>query len=173
MKSGQLTEILGIPVQDVRNVDSEVTLGQSVVNLSQWLQNIIDAGWQTLEEVLGEQTDKLVFARSRASAEGVLRAQQIYLETQPIGNSLALVVDVQSKEYQERNIRLQVHPINGKTLPQSLKSVVLDISGKTLLEVQTKNTDKRIELNISGKPGEQFSLHIQLGEANIIRNFVI
>ncbi|MBW4571827.1 MAG: hypothetical protein KME31_28555 [Tolypothrix carrinoi HA7290-LM1] len=26
---------------------------------------------------------------------------------------------------------------------------------------------------ISGKPGEQFSLHIQLGEANIIRNFVI
>ncbi|MBD6616711.1 DUF1822 family protein [Komarekiella sp. 'clone 1'] len=171
-KSGQLTEILGIPVQDVIGVDSNVGLNKTLVNLSQWLQNIIEAGWQTVEEVLGE-TDKLVFARSGTGDQGVLRAQQIDLEMQAIANSLALVVAVQPKADHQRDIRLQVYPISSKTLPQGLKCIVLDTSGKNLLEVQAKNTNKSIQLNISGKPGEQFSVQIQLGDASTKRNFVI
>jgi Protein of unknown function (DUF1822) len=50
---------------------------------------------------------------------------------------------------------------------------VLDTSGKTLLEVEAKNADRWIQLNISGKPVEQFTVQIQLGDVNRKLNFVI
>ncbi|MDF5733709.1 MAG: DUF1822 family protein, partial [Rhizonema sp. PD38] len=173
-KSGELAEILGIPVQDVRNVDFDISLDEIVVSLSQWLQNVIGAGWQTVEEVLGTQKANLVFAtRSILSVESVVRAKQINLEIPGSENSLGLVVAVIPKSTDGRDIHLQVHSSSSKTLPQGLKCVVLDISGKNLFEVKAKNNDRWIQLGISGQVGEQFSVQIQMGDANTTQNFVI
>lgn len=181
---GKLTEILGIPVEDVRlesasaspqpSDEPEIAPSKTLVNLSQWLQDVIEAGWQTVEEILGTERANLVFAsRSAAFQQGVVRAKQIDLGMQPTGQSLSLVVAVMSKAAQERVIRLQVHPTGSKTLPPGLKCVAFDKFGKILLKVQAKNADNWIQLDISGKPGEQFSVEVALGDPSATQNFVI
>lgn len=172
-KSGQLTEILGIPVQDVRDVDCTTSPQQSLVNLSQWLQNVIDSSWQNLEEVLGTKQEQLIFARGDSSVENIIRSQQINLTIQSSDVLLALVVAVKATSAENRNICLQVHSITDNYLPQGLKCAVLDISGKNILEVQAQQKDKWIKLDINGHPGEQFTLQIDIDDAIIIRNFMI
>ncbi len=175
-RSGELQQILGVTVEAVQFIteDTPVAISQMVVNLSQWLDNVIEGTWQTVEDVLGTQRANQVFpARSVPLSEGVVRAIQFDLEIEPTSASLALVVAVIPNN-QEMAIRLQVHPTGSKTyLPPGLKCLVLDTSGKILLEVQAKNYDERMQLNINGKPGEQFRLLIQIGDAIWAQNFMI
>ncbi len=172
-KSGQLTEILGIPVIDVRGVDSSVVPEQTLVNLSQWLQNIIDASWKSLEDVFATQQEQLVFARGDGDEDSVIRVQEIQLAIESEEILLALVVAVKPISTDVRNIRLEVHPISSKTLPQGLKCIVVDISGNNLFEVEAQNSDKWIRLNINDNPGEQFNTKIVLGDVTTTRKFMI
>lgn len=173
-KSGQLTEILDIPVTDVRDVDFSVSPQHILVNLSQWLQNAIDDSWKTLEELFGTQQGKLVFARGNNSVDNIVRAQQIQLAIESEEILLALVVAVKPIFAEDIKIRLEVHSITSKTLPQGLKCIVIDnLSGKSLLEVEAQNSDKFIQLDINGKPGEQFNAKIQIGDVTTIRKFMI
>jgi hypothetical protein len=173
IKSGQLKEISGIPIQYIESEVSNSLLSQTLVNLEQWLQNIIDASWQTVKDVLGEETGKLVVARSAVSTEGVLRAQRIDLEIESTVTSLALVVSIQPTSSEERDIRLAVYSIDSTTLPIGLKFIVLDTSGKILKEDEAKKADKLFQLKISGKTGECFSLRIELANANTSWSFII
>ena len=172
-KSGKLTEILDIPVTDVRDVESSVASEEALVNLSQWLQNIIDASWKTLEDVFRTQQEQLVFARGDAAVDSIIRVQKIQLAIESEEILLALVVAVEPISDNARDICLQVHPITSKTLPQDLKCTVADISGNHLCEVEAQNGDKWIRLNINGNPGEQFNAKIQIGDVTTIRKFMI
>ncbi|KAB8316235.1 DUF1822 family protein [Tolypothrix campylonemoides VB511288] len=175
LKSGQLTDIHGISVKDVQGVDSDVSLHQRVVNLSQWLQNGIDTGWQTVEEVLGIQRANLIFAaRSAPPSVGVVRAKQINLGIQPNTQLVDLIVDVIPETNQEIGISLQVHPIDNQIyLPQGLKCSVLDTSGEVVLESQARNADNWIQLDIGVEPGDQFTIKITLENALVTQNFTV
>ncbi|AFY32895.1 DUF1822 family protein [Calothrix sp. PCC 7507] len=169
-KSGELKEILDIPVQ---SVDSDVSFSEVVVNLSQWLQNIIVAGWQTVEEVLGTETNKLVVARSAVGSEGIIRAQRIDLETEQTSTSLALTVAIQPQANDNRKISLELYPIGNTTLPLSLKCLVLDTSEQVIKQVQTEKPERWIRIDINGKTTEYFRLKIEFGDFSTIRSFVI
>ncbi len=173
-RDGELQQVLDCPVEAVESIANNtfVFVKQLSVNLSQWLDNVIDTSWRTVEDVLGTQRANLVFADRGAA--GVVRAIPIDVGTESTGVSLALVVEVIPTINGERDIRLQVHPTNNQTfLLPGIKCIVLDTSGKTLLEVEAKNTDRWIQLNINGKPLEQFSVQIQLGDVTTKLNFVI
>lgn len=153
---------------------TDITQNLTIVNLSQWLQNLVDTGWQTVEEVFGRERAYLIFAtRSAQLSESIVRAQKISLATLPTDEELALVIAVVPKIAQKREIILQVHPTRTNTLPPGLQSIVLDTNGNILLQVQAKNADNKIQLNIDGQPGEQFRLKIALGEASFTKDFVI
>ena len=63
-KTEQLTELLGVTVEDVR---------LATINLSQWLEDFLDGSWQTLEEVLGTSAANLVFSlRQGDRASGLI-----------------------------------------------------------------------------------------------------
>ncbi|MBF2060782.1 DUF1822 family protein [Fischerella thermalis] len=173
IKSGEIKDLFGIKVKCIESEDADVLLSQTFVNLAQWLQNIIDASWQTVREVLGEETGKLVVARNAVSSEGILRAQRIDLLTEAQTIPLVLIVGVQAKPSEEKDIRLELYPIDSKFLPLGLKYFVLDSSGKILKEDQAKTTDNLIQLKINGKTGENFSLIIELGNDYHSWNFVI
>ncbi|HEY9822378.1 MAG TPA: DUF1822 family protein, partial [Candidatus Sericytochromatia bacterium] len=57
--------------------------------------------------------------------------------------------------------------------PPSLQLTVLDESGATFLEAQSRSADNYIQLQFSGVPGEQFSVRVSLGDASILQDFVI
>ncbi|WP_169220661.1 DUF1822 family protein [Brasilonema sp. UFV-L1] len=153
---------------------TDITQNLTIVNLSQWLQNFVDAGWQTVQEIFGTQRAYLIFAtRSAEFSQSIVRAQQISLGMLPTDEQLALVVAVVPKVAQKRQIILQVHPTKSHTLPPGLQSIVLDTNGNILLRVEAKNADNKIQLKIDGKPGEQFRLKIALREASFTKDFVI
>lgn len=176
VKSGQLKEILGIPIQDVLDVDSDITLNKTVVNLSQWLQKKFEPDWQTVEEVLGTQKVNLVFAvaRSVSRSPEVIRAKQITLEMQSNSQSLDIVVAVTPEANQKIGISLQVHPADNQIyLPQGLKFSVLDTSGEVVCESQARDADNLIQLEIGVEIEDHFIVKIAMGNASATQDFIV
>ena len=151
-------------------------------NLSQWLNNVFEAGWQTVETLLTPPESNLAFsfrgdvvAPSLEQPEAAIRkAKLIDLGIEIAGLSVALVVEISPESEEKTNILLQVHPTGSQTyLPPSLQFIVLDESGSTFLEAESRNADDYIQLEFSGSPGEQFSVRVALGNASIQEDFVI
>ena len=175
---------------------------QVCVNLSQWLNDVFEAGWQTVEALLETQATNL--ATSTRSVEllreiygnpafGVTGGKLIDLERQA-GQRVALIVKIVPKTEQKVDIRVRVCPASGQIyLPPNLQLIVEDESG-TRLQAQAKSIDRSrsiarwippksidrfrsidhwIQLEFSGDKGEQFSAKVVLNDVSITENFVI
>ena len=161
-EEGQLSDLLGIEVLDVGAIlESQlVTKPKPIINLSQWLQNnfteAIQAGWQTLQEILGTTTLTPAF-RSNA----VKRAKQIPL---PDDRALALILDLKPAENQEISTNLGVYPIDNQTyLPENLKLTVYE-SGEILAEVSAPSQSEGMVQPLFFLPGEQFTVELLMGD---------
>ena len=143
------------------------------VQLSQWLQGIVETSWQTIETLLSPEATALAF-RFRSLALGTKFGKLIDLGIQIAGHPIALIVTV-SRESDERiNVLLQVHLTNpAHYLPPNLQLIVLNESGTEFLQTQARNADNYIQLQFWGSLGEQFSAKIALNDASITEDFVL
>lgn len=151
----------------------------NIVNLTQWLQNVFETSWQTVESVL----NPLTFSFRKANSSGsdsdyhdphVRRAKLIDLGMQLAGHSIALVVELRPESEQKFDILLQVHPAGSQIfLPQLLQLIVLDETGTIFLEAKARRADNYIQLQFKGTPGERFSVKVALGEISFTESFVI
>jgi hypothetical protein len=161
-----------------------VPLSQPQANLtnyfSEWLQNLEDVflyTWQTIESYLSNQEENLILTLDRSprsrTFNSVIRAKSIDLPIQPTGISLAWIISVTQRSSQEREIKLQWYPLKSQSLPIGLKSVASDEFGQTICEVQAKNAEPWMQINIDGKQGEMFRIKLELGAASITEYFII
>ncbi|MDZ8223754.1 DUF1822 family protein [Nostoc sp. ChiVER01] len=140
------------------------------VKLSYWLQNIIDAGWQPIEKILASKTPQLAF-RYR---NGVTRGKLIDMGIELPGQSLALVITLTPKNSVEIQLKLQVHPSDEQAyLPNNLIVKVLDEKGINVMEAHARSGSTYVTLEFNAQIGERFSVNLELGNTNIIENFVI
>ena len=169
--------------QPIVEVIHELPL-QYVTCLSQWLENVFDISWQTIEALLGSTQTNLAFSfrRNDNSQEtssqhyeaSVRRAKLIDLGLQLAGHSVALIVELRQASPQKTDILIQVHPTGSQTyLPPLLQLIVFDESKEIFLEAQARSADNYIQLQFSGEPRERFSVKIALGDVSITENFVI
>lgn len=176
-----LIDFLNLQMQTVA---ARAAVPERRVDLSRWLVNVFETGWQTVETFLNPAELDLAFSfRSAESAvlvddeqpdTGVRRGKLIDLGIQLVDHPVALVVEVKSESDRRRNVLLQVHPTDHQIyLPPLLQLTVLDQSGLVFLEAQARSADNYIQLHFSGLPGEQFSVKVALGDANIIEDFVL
>ena len=158
-----------------------VDLGKTAVNLSQWLQNVFDSSWQTVESLLNPAL-ALGFRKANDSNTNdseypdphVRRAKLIDLGMQLAGNSIALVVELRPESERKTSILLQVHPTGSQIfLPPLLQMIVLDETEAVFLEAKARRADNYIQLQFSGTTGERFSVKLALGEVSITENFAI
>jgi hypothetical protein len=155
---------------------------QTAVNLSRWLENVFEGGWQNLEALLGipnlawsfRSPNQLGDMR-RDRPETIVRGGKLIdLGIQLAGHPVALVVTLIPEADQKINVILQLHPAVGQMhLPQTTRLIVLDKSGEIFLEVQARSADNFIQLQFSGIAGERFSVEVALGVASIREDFVI
>lgn len=146
-------------------------LSKNRVNLSQWLDKIFESGWQEISTVLDLQLAEPAWSARSSSAS---RAKQIDLGRQTIAQSVVLVVGLHPENSQETDIIVEVHPISGQTyLPPNIRVSVLDFAGVAVMEAQTKNTNKNIQLQFSAESGEHFSVKLALGEVITTEDFVV
>jgi hypothetical protein len=184
---------LNQPVQPVTATTSAVA-DRPRVDLSQWLVNVFETGWQTVETLLNpvesdlafnfrsadslafnfRSADSLTLIDSEPPDIGITRAKLIDLGMQIAGYSLALIVELRAQSAQRKTIILQVHPTGNQLyLPPLLNLTVLDEFGLIFLEAQARSADNYIQLQFSGLPGEQFSVKVALGDASFIEDFIV
>lgn len=164
-ESGELTEILGIPLQDVQVVvaSSQAAAPSSPVNLSQWLQGVFQAGWQTFAEVFSAVWGPVGVAfRSPAAA----RAKLIQL------GSDAVVLQLSVEQVgEEIKVILGVYPAGSQPVfSQNLKVKVLQ-SGETLVELDAKDSPTAIVQELFYSPAEEFSVELMLDDVIVTENF--
>ena len=156
-------------VPAVRAVRATVT----IANLSQWLQNQSEAGWQTVESLLSPAASAYGFrgVETAPAANSIRRAKLIDLAIR-LPDPVALVVEL-VPDTQRTHICLQVHPTDQAHLPAELRLTVLDEVGNTFLEAQSRGADNYLQLQFSGLPGEQFGVRVAIADAQVVEKFVI
>ncbi|MDZ7964462.1 MAG: DUF1822 family protein [Nostoc sp. DedSLP03] len=154
--------------------DNSLTLNQSLVNLKQWLENIFEAGWQEVETLLGTQSANPAWGMRSKAGAFLSRGKLIDVGDFLSKRAVVLVVTLPSDNEQEMDIIVELHPTNRQDyLPPNLHLMVLDFEGASVMEAQTRSSNKNIQLEFSCEVGERFSVKLVLGDISITENFVI
>ncbi len=159
------------------------SVDKALVNMSNWFQDIVDSGWQTLESFLSNQERTLAFRFATASRyrsgepdtieKKVERVKLIELGGE-LKTPLALMINVELERNQRRDILFQLYPTSQEPyLPPGVKLIILDETGDVFLEAQARNADNWIQLQFRGEALERFSVKIALGDASVTEEFVI
>jgi hypothetical protein len=152
-------------------------IDNSFVNLGQWLNNIFETGWQTVESLLNPEqltpalgfrnTELLEATESEMNAidNRVRMVKLINLGLQFGDRNLILLVEISPEENGNIAVTLQVHPnFSDLYLPEGLELKVLESSDEVFLQVQARKRDNFIQLQFSGQPEEIFRVEIILAE---------
>jgi len=148
---------------------------QALTNLGQWLQNQFESGWQAVESLLTPEMQLAYNFRGEVAElnRAIRRAKVISFGAQPTVR-LLLVLEIESTDAEQATVRLQVYPGDSQVyLPAEVQLTVLDESGAVFLEAISRELDNYIQLELSGDPGEQFSIQLRLGDETTTENFVM
>ncbi len=141
-----------------------------LVKLSQWFENIFEAGWQAVETLLNPPPTELAF--SFRNALEVKRCKLIELGTP--GQSVVAIVTLTEQSEQEINISVEVQPPKGQMyLPSNLQLMVMDEDGETVIDARARSDNKSIQLEFDGEPGDHFGVKVAVGDVSVTENFVI
>jgi hypothetical protein len=154
--------------------DDSLKVNNNLVNLKQWFENIFDAGWQEIESLL--RTQPAYVASSLRSSKGdlVSRGKLINLGKLLTEQAVVLVVTLTPDNDQEMDVIVEVHPTSKENyLPPNLHLTLLDCDGASVMEAQTRSSNKNIQLEFSCEIGERFSVKLALGDVSTIEDFVI
>jgi Protein of unknown function (DUF1822) len=170
-RTGQLTEILGIPILSVRVEPlPDLTPEEIIQQLRQELENLFNADWQPAERLLASSN-----ARSSTDTStlenSIRRAKEINLGS---GQAVVLVIQMTPESEDEVDINIWVYPTrNVIHLPAGMQAMVLDEFGAIVpdLQAQAGNSEDSIQLPFSVEPGEPFGVRIILGNFIVTENF--
>ena len=164
---------------DVVTTSVGQAIGTFVTNLSQWFQTAVEEveqtlsdGWQAVEQIMTAPELSPAYAfRFRRPGENIRRAKRLTLGEIVV----ALVVDLRSGEDEsELDIRLQLMPTQPETrLPQGLTMAVQEPSGEVVIAAEATGAEDFLELQISGVPGEAFTVMVQFETLQVSQDFEI
>jgi hypothetical protein len=154
--------------------DDSLTVNNNLVNLKQWLENIFDAGWQEIEALLRIQPAYVASSVRSTKGDLVSRGKLIDLGKLLTQQAVVLVVTLTPDNEQEMDVIVEVHPTSKENyLPPNLHLTLLDCDGASVMEAQTRSSNKNIQLEFSCEIGERFSVKLALGDVSTIEDFVI
>ena len=164
---------------------------RKTVQLRQWLHNIFEAGWQSVEDILVPKKPHLAFRYSSAVVRGKIihltadisekasatidcfqEKPNLWRGVREPARSVALLVAIEPTTDTETNIKVQVHPTGGAdSLPLNLTLKVTDGEGKTVMEACAGSGNGYMTLEFAADRGECFSVVVKLKELCIAENF--
>jgi hypothetical protein len=141
------------------------------VNLSQWLNDQFESGWQEIEALFSPNELTPVFSMRSSFVE---RGKLICLETQITQQIIVLVVKLNPRSAKDINIIVEVHPKSGEPyLPKTLQVRVLNEQQTVVMEALADKANQNLQFDFNAETGERFSVQIILGSASVIEDFVI
>lgn len=147
-------------------------------NLSQWFENMFDAGWQSLEALFSRDVERLSFGLRRnfhLNERAVKGAKMIDLGLQLGSRSVVLLIAIAPEADDKVGILVHVHPANGENyLPPETRLILLSDSGVVLQEVQSRSQDNYIQLKrFRGNYGECFRIQVATSDVSVTETFQI
>lgn len=145
---------------------------KALVNLSQWFKHIFETSWESIEAVLGNEAAEPAFAfRSKLKATNLKRCKLLELANQ---EQLALIVNIAPESDSIINILVELMPANNLIyLPENLQLILLDEQEQAIIDTKTKQYNQHIQLDLSGEPGERFTIKVVLGQESFSESFII
>lgn len=173
INSGELQDIAG-----VRIISAESAVEPNkVVRLSNWLDDLVESGWQAIEQLLSPQ--QLETVRSRITLESNATPKGKLIDRSMLDDGFAVYLTLKRTTLADGfvEITLQIYPTEGQTyLPYgiTLRMFSSDEDGNEVAtDMQADSEDKWIQLEFLGKPGEKFGVEIIKGNISVIENVVI
>ncbi len=153
------------------------------VNLSQWLRDIFEPSWETIEAIFAPSQAEFAFTTRNPSSlkastpelpvNGVKRGKRLNLERLGESEQIAVFVGLSPTSSPQLDITVEVCPIGGQRyLPRELQVMVLDDQEKAVLQAEAGSSEG-LEFQFSGEIGESFSVKVTLGEVSITQEFLI
>lgn len=144
------------------------------ISLSAWLSGGAIAGWEALENLLGNRAQLVPLRSQPAVAAGIGRAKLLDIGLQLSDRSVVLAIAVVRQSDDTASVRVQLFPSPDEaSVPESLELSMLDESGETLQVVRSRQQDNYIQLrSFQGRCGDRFSLEVAWGEARVRESFV-
>lgn len=145
------------------------------VNLSRWLDQVFEAGWQAVEQLWMPLSPALNFrglpTQNRDALASITRGKVLQFGEPPEAE-VALLVEICPKSA-EMDISVKICSLGKHSyLPPHLQLMVLDETGTAVMQAQARST-KTIQLQFSGQPGEHFSVQVTLDNMSKSEPFVI
>lgn len=153
----------------------QLRFGQSnraIVQLSRWLQNTIDAGWQTLESLLGNQPD--LAYQFRTTAEMSAAVQRIKV-LQFGEQTYWLFVGIEPEADERFWIRVQLRSAEPDAiLPSGATLTLLTTSENVVQSVTARDRDNGIQLRrFRCSAGTQFNVQISIDSLSFTEEFTV
>ena len=156
---------------------AEPAISNKLVRLTQWLDNLFDAGWQTIDALLGTEALALSFRNvsSLNRQSDIKGAKLIDLGLEVGDRALVLLVAIAPEDDEKVGIRIQLHPRENRSyLPADIELKMLFPTGETVQEARSRDRDTYIQLKyFKTQHGTQFNVRVALGDRQVIETFVV
>lgn len=166
------TESLAVnKLQSLENLPDFLHNFRPLVELGQWLDDIYQAGWQSLAQVFASQPQPAFAFRGgkQDNQDTIERCKTIDLGRD--GAQVLLIVKLTPISPEEMDIVLELKPIPGKTdLPTQLEFILCDEDGEVVFE---SNSKQNMYINFTGDVEDNFSVQIIADGVCIKEDFVV
>ncbi|MEB3277599.1 MAG: DUF1822 family protein [Lyngbya sp.] len=153
---------------------SQQRQGQGAIDLSRWLENLFETGWQSIEALFPQRESNAVIFRRTAQRE-VQRIKQISIGNLETSNLVVLLVGLSPETDGRLGVRIQLHPQpNNLYLPAYTRLTLRSESGEVLREVVARTQDNYIQIpRFKCPPGYRFSIEIAWEDTSVTEYFQV
>jgi hypothetical protein len=144
------------------------------VRLTQWLDNIVESGWQTWSEFWSTSQPQFAFrSPSPTASEATLCERGKKLQFDPNGEPIGLFIGIHPMVNEEFDISVHVYPLGNQShLPPDLELAILDDQDEVVMQASSRST-KSIQLDFSAETGDRFAVKVVLGDISLTEWFMI
>lgn len=199
VKTVKTPELPLIQLGSLEDFLDQIETLMTLINLSQWFENIFEKGWQNCTEAFKpsalqtawrfmpnpSQVTPFSHKNRQKRDEGNFPSQlgmrkprvtglkPINLGTNQTDYALDLVVSLTEAVEEKIDIEVQIHPRDRETLPLGLTLSIIDETGQVFSERSAEINSTMLTKRFRGKLKEQFTLKLFLAEASFTENFAV
>jgi Protein of unknown function (DUF1822) len=162
-------------MQQLKSQKETIGIAATVTNLGQWLQNIFEFGWQSIDTLVNSSSGNLAYSFRQgipSLTQGTIEAAKIISVE---GRSLMLLIGLKIEDDENISVFVQLFSLEVNLfLPPNIKLIMLSKLGKVLQEVEAREEDNIIQLKrFTGAKGKSFSIQLSLNDFSAIESFTI
>lgn len=140
------------------------------INLAGWMENIFEAGWQSLESVF--KNANLSASHRRSNNQGTIKRAK-YIQINPT-QGVVLQLELTPEENNTTDLVVKLTPPSGvRYLPSNINLRLISSAGEVIYNAQADGQVNFIKKEISFATGECFTIEISLDDFNDKEDFIV